>query len=42
VLRLTRTIADLDGSENAGEEHLLEAVSYRRHGEDRPLWDPPG
>jgi magnesium chelatase family protein len=42
VLRLTRTIADLDGSENAAEEHLLEAVGYRRHGEDRPLWDPPG
>lgn len=42
VLRLTRTIADLDEAESAAEEHLLEAVGYRRHGEDRPLWDATG
>ena len=29
VLRLARTIADLDGSEMIKEIHLMEAVSYR-------------
>ena len=29
VLRVARTIADLDGSERVGEEHLLEAFAYR-------------
>lgn len=29
VVKLARTIADLDGSEMIGEEHLTEAVSYR-------------
>ena len=29
VLRVTRTIADLAGSEEAGESHLLEAIQFR-------------
>ena len=29
ILKLTRTIADLDGSEKIKEEHLLEAIRYR-------------
>ncbi len=29
ILKLTRTIADLDGSEEIKEEHLLEAIRYR-------------
>ena len=29
ILRLSRTIADLEGSENIKEEHVLEALSYR-------------
>lgn len=41
VLRVARTIADLDAASAASEEHLLEAVGYRRYGEDRPLWEPP-
>ncbi|MBP3217984.1 MAG: hypothetical protein J6M46_06410, partial [Lachnospiraceae bacterium] len=28
-LRVARTIADLEGSEKIGEEHLMEAFSYR-------------
>ncbi|MFW6312598.1 MAG: YifB family Mg chelatase-like AAA ATPase [Spirochaetota bacterium] len=40
VLRIARTVADLAGVEAVGEEHVLEAVSYRRYGEQRPLWQP--
>ena len=29
ILKLTRTIADLDGSEEIKEEYLLEAIRYR-------------
>jgi magnesium chelatase family protein len=29
IVRIARTIADLDGSESIAERHVLEAVSYR-------------
>ena len=29
ILRVARTIADLDGSEEIGVEHLAEALQYR-------------
>ena len=34
ILRVARTIADLEGRENIGMEHVLEAVQHRRYGED--------
>ncbi|TSC70402.1 MAG: magnesium chelatase family protein, partial [Parcubacteria group bacterium Gr01-1014_70] len=29
VIKIARTIADLEGSEQIGENHILEAVQYR-------------
>ena len=29
ILRVARTIADLDGSENIGPQHIAEAIQYR-------------
>ncbi|MFW6261113.1 MAG: YifB family Mg chelatase-like AAA ATPase [Spirochaetota bacterium] len=40
ALRIARTIADLAAAMRVDEEHVLEAVSYRRTGEVRPLWQP--
>ena len=37
VLRVARTIADLEGKDIIETEHILEAVQYRRFGEDP--WD---
>jgi len=34
ILRVARTIADLDGKETIGTVHILEAVQHRRYGED--------
>ncbi len=36
ILRLARTIADIEGSEEIGYEHLVEAISYRSL--DRSTW----
>ena len=30
ILRVARTLADLDGSENVRKPHVAEAISYRR------------
>ena len=35
VLRVARTLADLDGAENVGRVHLAEALSYRALSEDQ-------
>lgn len=34
VLRVARTLADLDGTEKIGRLHLAEALSYRALAED--------
>ena len=34
VLKTARTIADLEGEENIGADHILEAVDFRRRGDD--------
>ena len=34
VLRVARTLADLDGAETVGRLHLAEALSYRALSED--------
>ncbi len=31
LIKLARTIADLEGSNNIGEEHLIEALEYRKY-----------
>lgn len=36
ILRVARTIADLDGAENIGPDHIREAISYRNL--DRSSW----
>jgi magnesium chelatase family protein len=38
VLKVARTIADLDRSANIGKNHILEAIQYRRYGDGDYLW----
>jgi magnesium chelatase family protein len=34
ILKVARTIADLEGKEKIGADHILEAVQHRRYGDD--------
>ncbi len=38
VLRLARTISDLEGKEIIGKEHIYEAVQHRRYGDGDYFW----
>jgi magnesium chelatase family protein len=42
VLRIARTIADLEGSDRVEEDHLLEAIQHRRYGEGDLYWNLAG
>ena len=37
VIKLARTLADLDGEDNVRRLHLAEALSYRAHTDRRPV-----
>jgi magnesium chelatase family protein len=39
ILKVARTIADLEASEHIGNDHLLEAVQYRRYCEGDVYWN---
>ena len=38
ILRLSRTIADLENAETIGRDHVLEACQYRRYGDGDYFW----
>lgn len=38
ILRVARTIADMDESHSIQKQHLLEAASYRRYGDNDLYW----
>jgi magnesium chelatase family protein len=39
ILKVARTIADLEEHKRIGKEHLLEAVQYRRYCEGDVYWN---
>jgi magnesium chelatase family protein len=39
IIRVSRTIADLEGFERIHERHLHEAIHHRRYGEAEAYWD---
>ena len=39
ILKVARTIADLEASRRIGKDHLLEAVQYRRYCEGDVYWN---
>ncbi|MGO8693181.1 MAG: YifB family Mg chelatase-like AAA ATPase [Rectinemataceae bacterium] len=41
ILKIARTIADLEGRDTISECHLLEAVQHRRHGDGEGPWPGP-
>jgi magnesium chelatase family protein len=38
ILKIARTIADLEGEERIGRDALLEAIQHRRYGEENAFW----
>ena len=40
ILKVARTIADLDGEQTISSSHLLEAIQHRRYGENDYFWNP--
>lgn len=39
ILKIARTIADLDESMNIEKDHLLEAIQHRRYGDNDFFWN---
>ena len=40
ILKVARTIADLDNKQSISSTHLLEAIQHRRYGENDYFWNP--
>ena len=40
VLKVARSIADLETGDQPGRQHLLEALQYRRYGDGNFFWNP--
>jgi len=38
IIKIARTIADLEASDKINREHILEAIQYRRYGDDNFFW----
>ncbi len=39
IIKIARTVADLDGSERIKDDHLLEAIQHRRYGDSDFYWN---